>query len=51
VAPEFGEDILGFFRAKVVHSVRPETSWWNSFAATIGKFMATYTDIPLRRTF
>jgi len=25
--------------AKVIHSVRPDESWWNSFSGTIGKFM------------
>lgn len=28
--------------AKVVHSVRPDESWWKSFAGTIGKFLAIY---------
>lgn len=26
--------------AKIVHSVRPEAAWWNSFNGTIGKFLA-----------
>ena len=25
--------------AKVIHSVRPDESWWKSFSGTIGKFM------------
>ena len=33
--------------AKVVHSVRPETSWWNSFSATIGKVLASYSEMSL----
>jgi len=33
--------------AKVVHSVRPEDSWWNSFSKTIGKFLNTYEDMQL----
>lgn len=33
--------------AKVVHSVRPEESWWNSFSKTIGKFLATYQELQL----
>ncbi len=33
--------------AKVVHSVRPEMSWWHSFSATIGKFITQYTTMPL----
>ena len=33
--------------AKVVHSVRPEASWWNSFSHTIGKFMSIYEGLPL----
>jgi hypothetical protein len=31
---------------KVVHSVRPEESWWNSFSQTIGKVMTEYQDKP-----
>jgi Sulfotransferase domain len=33
--------------AKVIHSERPEDTWWNSFSATIGKMMLTYRDLPL----
>lgn len=33
--------------AKVVLSVRPEASWWNSFSGTIGRFMATNQQMPL----
>lgn len=33
--------------AKVVHSVRPEESWWNSFSNTIGKFFSTYEQLQL----
>ncbi|CAN5185320.1 sulfotransferase family protein [soil metagenome] len=33
--------------AKVVHSVRPEEAWWNSYSQTIGKFIATYREMPL----
>jgi Sulfotransferase domain len=36
-----------FPQSKVVHSVRPEESWWNSFSLTIGKFFATYRQMPL----
>jgi len=36
-----------FPEAKVVHSVRPEESWWNSFSKTIGKFFASYQQIQL----
>jgi len=32
--------------AKVVHSLRPEASWWNSFSNTIGKLMAGSADMP-----
>jgi len=37
-----------FPKAKVLHSVRPELSWWNSFSGTIGKVMTTYKrmDMP-----
>jgi hypothetical protein len=31
-----------FPEAKVVHSVRPEESWWNSFSRTIGKLLGIY---------
>lgn len=33
--------------AKVIHSVRPEESWWNSFNGTIGKFLVVGDGIPL----
>src|SRR5277367_3729516 len=33
--------------AKVILSVRPEESWWNSFSNTIGTLMRTYQDYPL----
>lgn len=36
-----------FPQAKVVHSMRPEASWWNSFSRTIAKFFATYEEMPL----
>ncbi len=36
-----------FPKAKVVHSVRPEETWWASFDKTIGKLMARYRDLPL----
>lgn len=30
--------------AKVIHSVRPEDSWWASFSATIAQLISTYRD-------
>lgn len=36
-----------FPQAKVVHTVRPEDEWWNSYSRTIGKLMVTYQQIPL----
>lgn len=33
--------------AKVLHSVRPEDSWWNSFSKTIGRFLAIYPTLAL----
>jgi len=33
--------------AKVVHSVRPDESWWKSFSGTIGKFLAIYPTMEL----
>ena len=32
--------------ARVIHSIRPDDSWWNSFDGTIGKFLAIYRDLP-----
>ncbi|MCX7889353.1 MAG: hypothetical protein N2422_06415 [Rhodobacteraceae bacterium] len=36
-----------FPEAKVVHSVRPDDSWWSSFSVTIGKLLKHYRSIPL----
>jgi hypothetical protein len=36
-----------FPQAMLVHSVRPEDLWWNSFSKTIGKRGATYQQLPL----
>jgi len=33
---------VAFPDAKVIHSQRPDASWWNSFSATIGKLLAVY---------
>jgi Sulfotransferase domain len=33
--------------AKVVHTLRPADTWWNSYSKTIGKLMNTYKQIPL----
>ena len=33
--------------AKVLHSVRPEESWWNSYSQTIGKMMDIYETLPM----
>jgi hypothetical protein len=33
--------------AKVIHSVRPEDVWWNSFSKTIGKLGITYQQMQL----
>ncbi len=33
--------------AKVIHSVRPEDAWWNSFSATIGRLFLNYKEMPL----
>ena len=38
---------VAYPEAKVVHSVRPENSWWNSFSATIGKVLGNYSQMPL----
>jgi hypothetical protein len=36
-----------FPEAKVIHTLRPAETWWNSYAKTIGKLMSTYKQIPL----
>jgi Sulfotransferase domain len=36
-----------FPAARVLHSVRPEESWWNSYARTIGKLMSLYRGLPI----
>jgi len=33
--------------AKVIHSVRPDESWWKSFSGTIGKFLTIYPTMAL----
>lgn len=33
--------------AKVVHSVRPDESWWKSFSGTIGKFLHIYPTMEM----
>lgn len=39
---------VAFPNAKVVHSVRPDDAWWNSFSQTIGKLLAIQEglDVP-----
>lgn len=36
-----------FPKAKVVHSVRPDESWWNSYSKTIGKLVNIYPGMTL----
>lgn len=38
---------VAFPDAKVIHSVRPEDVWWNSFSQTIGKLGITYHRMQL----
>lgn len=38
---------VAFPDAKVIHSVRPEDSWWRSFSATIGKVLQIHADMAL----
>lgn len=38
---------VAFPDAKVIHSQRPDASWWNSFSSTIGKLLAVYPDMEL----
>jgi hypothetical protein len=39
---------VAFPDAKVVHSVRPDDAWWNSFSSTIGKLLSIHEglDVP-----
>ncbi|MDX1779988.1 MAG: sulfotransferase [Thalassovita sp.] len=42
------QDLAGAFPgAKIIHSMRPDDSWWNSFSGTIGKLLTIYRDMPL----
>ena len=41
------EPAAAYPKAKVVLTVRPEASWWDSFSQTIGRFAATYREMPL----
>lgn len=41
------ESAARFPQARVLHSVRPEESWWNSYSHTIGKLMALRHSLPL----
>ena len=41
------ETVAAFPQAKIVHSVRPEESWWKSYSQTIGKFFDTYKTLNL----
>ncbi len=41
------EAAAAFPQAKVLHSVRPEESWWKSYSTTIGKFFEIYKDAEL----
>ncbi len=34
-------------KAKVIHSKRPDESWWKSFSTTIGKLMRVYPTLPM----
>jgi hypothetical protein len=38
---------LAFPEAKVIHTIRPDDSWWSSFERTIGKLMRRHEDLPL----
>lgn len=41
------ESAARYPKAKVLHSVRPEEKWWNSFSQTIGKMNSIHRDLPL----
>ena len=44
----FWRDLAAAYpQARVIHSVRPEDVWWNSFSATIGALLQGYRDKPL----
>lgn len=36
-----------FPEARVIHTVRPDDSWWNSFSTTIGKLIRVRNALPL----
>lgn len=38
---------VAFPDARVVHTVRPEETWYKSFSRTIGKLFSTYRQMPL----
>ena len=38
---------IAYPQATVIHSVRPEESWWKSYISTIGKLMAEFREMPL----
>lgn len=39
--------VAAFPDARVVHTERPESEWWNSYSTTIGKFWLHYRSLPL----
>lgn len=41
------ETMAAFPEAKVLHSMRPDDSWWRSFSTTIGKLVRIYEGMDL----
>jgi len=41
------ESAAAFPDAKVVHSKRPDESWWKSYSQTIGKLITVYKTMPM----
>ena len=41
------ETLAAFPEARVLHSQRPEESWWRSFSHTIGKLNRVYPDLEM----
>ncbi len=41
------ETAAAYPKAKVIHTMRPEELWWQSFSTTIAKLMDEYKNIPL----
>jgi hypothetical protein len=41
------ETAAAFPQAKVIHTVRPDDKWWDSFSGTIGKLLRLHKNLPM----